>query len=192
MRRRSVLAAMAVGVAVMADKRIGTKAAPGTATPQAGGMLEMVLTREFEAPVARVWQAWTTAEDVKRWWGPEGFTAPVAEMDVQIGGTSLVCMRSPDGQDFYNTWTYTVIEPNQRLEFVHHFADAQGNPISPADAGLPPEIPSEVPHIITFKPLDGDRTELTVVEQGYRDAWVVEMSKAGMEQVLEKMAVVVE
>jgi uncharacterized protein YndB with AHSA1/START domain len=192
MQRRSVLAAMAVGIAKMADKGVGVNAAPGTATPQAGETLEMVLTREFDAPLSRVWQAWTETEEVKRWWGPQGFTAPIVEMDVRVGGTSLVCMRSPDGQDFYNTWTYTVIEPEQRLAFVQHFSDAQGNTVSPVDAGLPPEIPSEVPHTITFTALDGDRTELTVVEQGYRDAWVVEMSKAGMEQCLEKMAGVVE
>lgn len=193
MQRRSVLTAMAVGIAMMADleKDRVMQAAPGTATPQSGETLEMVLTREFAAAIARVWQAWTAAEDVKRWWGPRGFTAPVAETDVRVGGTSLVCMRSPDGQDFFNTWTYTLIEPEQRLEFVQHFADAQGNPIAPADAGLPPEIPSEVPHIITFTALADNRTELTVVEQGYRDAWVVDMSKSGMEQCLEKMAAVV-
>lgn len=177
---------------MMADKDIAANSAPGTATPRAGGTLDMVLTREFDAPVACVWQAWTETEDVQRWWGPEGFTAPIVEMDVRVGGTSLVCMRSPDGQDFFNTWTYTLIEPEQGLEFVQHFSDARGNPVSPADAGLPPEIPSAVPHIITFKPLANNRTELTVVEQGYRDAWVVEMSKAGMEQCLEKMEGVVE
>lgn len=193
MRRRAFLMAMGAGGVELV--RRGEARAMSEATPAAerdAGTLEMVLTREFAAPVARVWQAWTAAEDVKRWWGPEGFTAPVAEIDVRVGGTSLVCMRSPDGQDMYNTWTYTVIAPERRLEFVQHFADAQGNPIAPAEAGLPPEIPSEVPHIITFTALDADRTELTVLEQGYRDAWVVEMSQAGMAQCLEQMAGVVE
>ena len=192
MQRRSVLAAMAMGVVTMTDRGIEVRSAPGTVTPQASDALEMVLTREFDAPVARVWRAWTETEDVKCWWGPEGFTAPIVAMDVRVGGTSLVCMRSPDGQDFYNTWTYTLIEPEQRLEFVSRFSDAQGNAISPSDAGLPPEIPAEVPHVITFKVLDGDRTEVTVVEQGYRNEWVVEMSKTGMEQCLDKMAGVVE
>jgi len=58
--------------------------------------------------------------------GPRGFTAPLADMDVREGGTSLVSMRSPDGHDFYNTWSYEKVVPDQRLEFVSHFADEHG------------------------------------------------------------------
>jgi len=77
----------------------------------------MVLTRTFDAPLEKVWQAWSDAELVKQWWGPQGFTCPVADMDFREGGTSLVCMRAPaeyGGQDMYNTWTYTKIMPMQR------------------------------------------------------------------------------
>lgn len=66
---------------------------------------DLVVTRVFDAPVERAWKAWSDSEHVKRWWGPEGFTSPVARMDFREGGTSLVCMRSSEGQDFYNTWT---------------------------------------------------------------------------------------
>jgi uncharacterized protein YndB with AHSA1/START domain len=54
----------------------------------------MVLTRVFDAPVEQVWNAWRDSEIVKQWWGPLGFTCPVAEMDFREGGTSLVCMRA--------------------------------------------------------------------------------------------------
>jgi uncharacterized protein YndB with AHSA1/START domain len=73
-------------------------------------------------------------------------------MDVREGGTSLVAMRSPEGQDLYNTWTYRSIVPQQRLEFIQNFADEDGNTIAPASIGLPPEIPQEVRHLVTFTP----------------------------------------
>jgi uncharacterized protein YndB with AHSA1/START domain len=67
---------------------------------------DLVFTRVFDAPVEEVWRAWTEPEYVKQWWGPDGFTAPLAEMDVREGGTSLVCMSSADFGDHYSTWAY--------------------------------------------------------------------------------------
>jgi uncharacterized protein YndB with AHSA1/START domain len=155
------------------------------------GQHDMVLTRELDAPIVGVWEAWTSSDRVKRWWGPTGFTAPVVEMDVRVGGQSLVCMRAPaeyGGQDLYNTWTYTAVIPHARLEYVAAFSDADRRPLRPADLGLPPGIPDTVPHRVTFEALDGARTRVTVVESGYASPDVVEISRAGMEQCLDKMA----
>jgi uncharacterized protein YndB with AHSA1/START domain len=151
----------------------------------------MALTRVFDAPVEAVWRAWTEPDLVKRWWGPESFTAPVAEMDVRVGGTSLVCMRAPaefGGQDLYNTWTYEAVVPEERLEFVNRFTDQHRTQVDPASLGLPPAIPREVRHVLTFKPLGDDRTEFSVTEYGYPDEEIVAMSRGGMEQVLDKLA----
>jgi uncharacterized protein YndB with AHSA1/START domain len=155
------------------------------------GTYDMVLTRVFNAPVEQVWRAWSDPALVKRWWGPKAFTAPVANMDFREGGTSLVCMRAPQefgGQDMYNSWTYQKIVPLQRIEFVQRFTDQHGSPISPTDIGLPPVIPAEVPHVITFKPLGDGQTELTVTEYGYPVEQIVEVSRSGMAECLDKMA----
>jgi uncharacterized protein YndB with AHSA1/START domain len=148
----------------------------------------MVLTRRFDAPIEQVWRAWSDSQAVQQWWGPAGFTAPIAKMDFREGGTSLVCMHTPDGHDMYNTWTYQEIVPMQRIAFVQHFSDAQGQPIEPAALGLPVEIPAEVPHVITFKRLGSHQTEITVTEYGYPAEQIVEISRSGMEQCLDKMA----
>ena len=103
----------------------------------------VVVTRVLDAPVEPVWRAWSESEQVMRWWGPTGSTCPVARMDVREGGTSLVCMRSPDGHDIYNTWTYERVVPMWELEFVQRFADSDGNTLAPAALGLPPDIPAE-------------------------------------------------
>ena len=157
--------------------------------------LDMVLTRTFEAPVEAVWDAWTRSDLVKRWWGPKGFTAPVAEMDVREGGTSLVCMRAPaeyGGHDLYNTWTYSEVVPKERLAYVNAFTDARRTPLDPAALGLPPAIPAQVPHVVTFHVLDAGRTEVTVRESGYASPEVVELSRSGMADCLDKMASIVE
>jgi uncharacterized protein YndB with AHSA1/START domain len=125
-----------------------------------------------------------------RWWGPTGFTSPLARMDFREGGTSLVCMRSPDGHDFYNNWTYGKITPLQRIEFTSTFADQDGRNIQPTQLGLPAGIPAEVPHVVTFTALGANRTELAVTEYGYPSQQIADFSRAGQEQCLEKMAAI--
>ena len=83
--------------------------------------LNMTITRVFDAPLEQVWKAWSTEEFVKQWWGPKGFTCPLAKMAFKESGVSLVCMRAPKeygGQDMYNTWSYEKIEPMTRIEYV--------------------------------------------------------------------------
>ena len=42
---------------------------------------DLVVTRVIDAPVEQVWKAWTDPELVKQWWGPDGFTCPLARID---------------------------------------------------------------------------------------------------------------
>lgn len=150
---------------------------------------ELVVTRTFDAPQESVWRAWSDPDQVMRWWGPQGFTSPMCRMDFREGGTTLVCMRSAEGWELSNTWTYRSIEPMDRIEFVQGFADKLGNSVAPSELGLPPGIPEEVRHVVNIRPIDESTTGLTVREFGYPNAQIVEISRAGMEQCLDKMAI---
>ena len=150
----------------------------------------VVVTRTFDAPVQQVWKAWSDPAYVMQWWGPTGFTCQLAEMDFHEGGTSLVCMRAPQeygGQDLYNTWTYRKIDTHKRIEFIQHFTNQDRAQLDPAQIGIPPGVPKEVRHVISFKELDGDRTEMTVTEYGYASEQTRDLSKLGLEQCLDKM-----
>lgn len=149
---------------------------------------DVVVTRVIDAPVARVWDAWTRPEGVMAWWGPTGFTAPLAHMDVRVGGTSHVCMRSPDGHDLHNLWTYQVVEPGRRLEYTVEFCDASGDVAPPGDLGLPADIPVPVPHVVTLTPRGERGTQVSVTEHGYTSEATRRMSEVGLEQCLDKMA----
>ena len=151
---------------------------------------ELVVTREFAAPLERLWRAWSDADDVKQWWGPIGFTVPIVNMDFREGATTLVSMRSSDGLVFYNTWTYQLIEPFKRLEFVVQFANERGEAVDPASLGLPPDLASAVPHIVVFESL-GSHTRLSVTEQGYTSEQTLDLSRQGLVQCLDKMELLV-
>ena len=153
--------------------------------------MNLVLTRTFEAPAGAVFAAWTETSLVRRWWGPHGFTCHRADMDVRAGGTSIVGMRAPaewGGVEFLNSWTYRVVEPGRRLEFTLRFVDPSGTPIVPQSIGIPPGVPAEVPHTLTFRDLEGGRSEMTIVEAGYTSSAALETSRAGLVESLDKLA----
>src|SRR5690348_1037712 len=112
---------------------------------------DLVVSRVFDAPVEKVWKAWTDPEHVMQWCGPQGFTSPSAKIDFREGGTSLVCMRAPKefgGQDMYNTWTYTKIVPMQTIEFIQNMADKDGEKADPVKLGLPPDFPRDQSNLV--------------------------------------------
>lgn len=149
---------------------------------------DLAVTRVFDAPVAEVWKYWAESEYVKKWWAPEGFTTPLARMDFREGGTSLVCMRAPGGQDFYSAWSYRKIEPMKLIEYIHNLADKDGKKADPVKVGLPPDFPQDVRNVITFKTVGENKTEMIVTEYGYTSDQWFDLSKAGLEQCLDKMA----
>ena len=75
----------------------------------------LVLSRRFKAPRTLVFRAWSTAEHLKRWFSPEGLSVPEAEVDFRPGGVCAVCMRAPDGQEFWSRGSYVEITPPERL-----------------------------------------------------------------------------
>ncbi len=149
---------------------------------------DLVINRTFNAPVEQVWQAWTDGATLQKWWGPEGFTCPLARLDVREGGTSLVAMRSPEHGTHYSTWHYQQIVPQERLDFIHNLADENGNKVDPAMMGMPPDFPQDQRQTVTFKALDDGKTALTVTEYGWTPGQMMEFSRLGMVQCLDKLA----
>jgi uncharacterized protein YndB with AHSA1/START domain len=87
---------------------------------------EIVITRLFEAAPEFVFEAWTDPEHLARWWGPEGFTNPVCEMDVRLGGTWRIVMRAPDGTEYPCKGIYLEIVASKRLVFTNIALDNEG------------------------------------------------------------------
>jgi uncharacterized protein YndB with AHSA1/START domain len=152
--------------------------------------LEVRASRVFPVPVEAAYAAWTEPDLVRQWWGPTGFSCPVADLDVRSGGVSLVAMRAPaeyGGGDMYNTWTYTHVDPPNRLEYQMRFAAANGQTLSPADVGILGGVPDTIPHVVTFEQLDDHRSKVSVTEYGYTDVQARDMSQAGLDQCLDKL-----
>lgn len=151
---------------------------------------DLVITRVFDAPIEQVWNVWVDPDYVRQWWGPDGFTCPLAKIDFRLGGTSLVCMSSPQFGDQYSTWHYREIIPGERIEYIHNLADMEGNKIDPATVGMPADFPQDLRNLVTFIDLGDTRTEITVTEFDWPVGQMRELSRMGMEQCLDKMAAI--
>ena len=85
---------------------------------------ELVLTRLIPAPRAKVYQAWTNPELLKQWFAPKPWTVTRAEVDVRPGGSSLIVMRSPEGEEFPNPGIYLEVVPNERIVMTDAYTKA--------------------------------------------------------------------
>lgn len=106
-----------------------TTIADTSATPTRAPLRPLVISRTF--PVSRDWvfQAWSTAEHIKRWFCPAHFTVPDAKVEFRVGGAFDVCMRAPNGQDHWSRGHFVEIVPNTRLVIDMNVVDADNRPL---------------------------------------------------------------
>jgi uncharacterized protein YndB with AHSA1/START domain/dihydrofolate reductase len=102
-------------------------AEPASIDPPTGSQWDLVIRRVFDAPRRLVFQAWTDPMHVAEWWGPKGFTNPVCEMDVRVGGAIRIHMRAPNGVVYPMTGVFQEISEPDRLVLVSSPLDENGN-----------------------------------------------------------------
>jgi uncharacterized protein YndB with AHSA1/START domain len=79
---------------------------------------EFVFTRVLTAPRALVWRAWTDSKHLAVWWGPNGFTNPVCELDLRPGGAIHIDMTAPDGTVYPMSGEVKEVAAPERLVFT--------------------------------------------------------------------------
>jgi uncharacterized protein YndB with AHSA1/START domain len=138
---------------------------------------ELVITRLVHASPEAAFKAWTDPKQVKLWWGPEGFTNPVVEMDVRPGGKIRIDMRGPDGKVYPNTGVFHEVEAPERLVVSTTLVDGKGKTLI------------EDLNTVTFEDR-GDQTELTlrarVIEAAPEAGVYLEGMEEGWNQTLDR------
>jgi uncharacterized protein YndB with AHSA1/START domain len=91
----------------------------------------VVITREFDADLSLVWDAFTKAEILDQWVAPKPWTSKTKYMNFEVGGKRLYAMISPEGQERWAIQEYTAITPKTNFKMYNAFADKDGNPELP-------------------------------------------------------------
>ncbi|PBQ30892.1 ATPase [Sphingobacteriaceae bacterium] len=86
------------------------------------------ITREFDAELSLVWDAFTKKEILDQWVAPKPFTAKTKYMDFKVGGKRFYAMVSPEGMERWALQTYTSISPKTNFKMFNVFTDKDENP----------------------------------------------------------------
>lgn len=134
---------------------------------------EMVTTRVLNAPPELVYKAWTEPDRLAHWWGPNGFTNTIHQMDVRPGGAWRLTMHGPDGTDYPNESVFLQVMAPRLLVYYHSSA---------------PKFVS----VVTFAP-EGTGTNLTLLshflsDEDFDSAMNVYGAVEGAKQTLARLA----
>lgn len=108
---------------------------------------EVVITRVFDAPRDRVFQAHVDANAMKDWWGPRDYATTVDKWDVRPGGAWRIVQRTPDGTEHAFHGAFQEIVPPDRLSWTFEYEGVPGHVLT---------------QTVTFEEQRGGKTKLTV------------------------------
>jgi uncharacterized protein YndB with AHSA1/START domain len=126
------------------------------------------IVREFNAPIEKVWRAWTEPDLIEKWIAPKPWTAETKIMNFTVGGIWLYAMVSTEGQKHWVYAEFTAIETGNALSTTGMFCDGEGNPVTDAPKSY---------RDTTFSSIDGNRTKVDTVitfEDASTIKWFVE------------------
>ena len=124
--------------------------------------LTMTVDAEFQATPERVWQLWSDARQLERWWGPPAYPATFTTHDFRVGGRSEYYMTGPEGPTPAGFWEIVELDPPRRMSIRDGFANA--------------DMPGPGEMNVTIVPVGNGRTRMTI-ENVFPDT-------AAMEQLL--------
>jgi len=91
----------------------------------------VTITKEFDAELSLVWDAYTNAELLDQWWAPKPFASRTKVMDFTVGGKRFYAMVSPEGAERWILQKYTSITPKTNFKYLNAFADENQKPELP-------------------------------------------------------------
>ena len=126
------------------------------------------MIREFNAPIEKVWRAFTEPALLEKWTAPKPWAAKFKTWDFTIGGVSLYAMVSPEGQQHWVYAEFTAIENGSAISTTGMFCDTDGNPMREGSKSY---------RDTKFSAIEGNRTKVETVitfEEESTIKWFVE------------------
>ncbi|QEC44592.1 SRPBCC family protein [Pseudobacter ginsenosidimutans] len=147
----------------------------------------VLITREFDAELSLVWDAFTKAELLDQWGAPKPWTARTKHMNFEVGGRRFYAMVSPDGLERWAIQKYTSITPKTNFKMFNTFADKDENPELPgSDWDFTFSDQGEITKvIITIYNESLERME-KMIEMGFKEGYA--MSMRNLEELLAALS----
>lgn len=133
------------------DKEVPTMATvhqKASATSEPAEQQELIMTHTFDAPIERVWAAYTDPTQIAKWWGPKGARLIACESNARPGGVWRFVLRSGDGKDYVFGGIFQKVDKPHQLVYT----DGAGEPEGPRPEAMV---------TVTFEELPGGKTIMT-------------------------------
>jgi uncharacterized protein YndB with AHSA1/START domain len=91
---------------------------------RADSSLSLVVRRRIAATPERLFEAWTRAEEMREWWGPENVKCIAVEVDLRVGGAYRVANQFPDGTVLWISGEFLIVERPHRLQYTWRVSSA--------------------------------------------------------------------
>jgi uncharacterized protein YndB with AHSA1/START domain len=115
--------------------------------------LALYMKRVLPAPRPLVFKACSDPDELAKWWGPRGFTAPSVEVDLRVGGSYRIAMQPPDGDLFYLSGEFREVDAPAHLAYTFRWEDPD---------------PDDQETVVTLTLGDlGDSTELVFTQRAF-------------------------
>ncbi len=137
-------------------------------------MNTLTIDRSFNAPIERVWDAFTNPEVLRDWFTPPAMSNSFISAEVKEGGLFRYCFTMNDGgAEFWGRGLYQKIDRPHYLSYLDSFTDADGNDVAPSYFGM---LGDEVIETLAefFFVSDGDKTTLKLVGENPFDEKMTE------------------
>lgn len=144
------------------------------------------ITREFDAPLSLVWDAFTKPELLDQWVAPKPLTSKTKYMNFVVGGKRFYAMVSPEGHERWVLQKYTSISPKTNFKLFNAFADKDENPEvtgSDWDYTFSEQAGKTTVHISIYNE-SLERLE-KMIEMGFKEGYA--MSMVNLEEVLASL-----
>lgn len=139
---------------------------------------KVFITRDFNAPLHLVWEAFTNAQLLDQWIAPAPFTSKTKYMNFEEGGKRFYAMVSPEGVERWALQQYKTINPTTSFSMFNVFTDAEENP-----------EPSGSEWVYTFKEQkNGTQVQIEIYNESFeRMESLLEGFKIGFTMTLENL-----
>lgn len=131
------------------------------------------IAREFDAPIAKVWKAWTEPKLLEKWTVLKHWTAVTKIMDFTVGGVWLYAMVSPEGQKHWVYAKFTAIETGRAISSTGMFCDGEGDPVLDGPKSY---------RDTTFTSIEGNRTKINMVIRFEEESTLKMFVEGGFEE----------
>ncbi len=124
------------------------------------------ISRDFDAPVTELFDAFTTSEALKKWWWPKDLYTDHVEIDFREGGRYFINMKGYDQGGGGMTGQFEEIVKNKRIVMTDQFADDKGRAISAKEAKMPGTWPELIYITFEFEKLGENKSRFVLFQQG--------------------------